>query len=368
MNVKIAYEKVARMLNEWYGTIKRHQVPKAISMKEEIQSVLPYMEENQDLLLYFNLLDLRHNLMLEKLSDSKEAYEKIKKQEEQVKETNKMIQYYSLFFSGVYEFYKKNFIDAINYYRLAEDKLKSIPDEIESAEFHYKLAHAYYQIDQHFVSLSHAKKAKSIFNAHEDYKVKAIACDMMFGANLYDMYQLSEAEELFQNTLHEAKAINNQRATGIIYHNLGLIFERKNVLGLALEYFKKAMDLQEHFESQNGIRSMYMAARVLYESGDLSEGLNWYKNALTRTKKCNEEEYKSKLKIIYSIYEEYNQLEVNNAFKYLETKNLWSDVSELAEKVADFHKKTGDLNSCTEYLKKALNAKTQILKVTEALA
>ncbi|MDI5788264.1 hypothetical protein PO124_07050 [Bacillus licheniformis] len=59
----------------------------------------------------------------------------------------------------MYEFHKKDYTNAINYYKLAEEKLRTIPDQIEIAEFHYKLAIAYYQIKQNFLSLNHAKTA-----------------------------------------------------------------------------------------------------------------------------------------------------------------------------------------------------------------
>lgn len=60
LKTKIAYEEVAKMLNQWYVMIKRHEISQAVSIKYDIENQLPNMEENQDLSLYFNLLDYRH--------------------------------------------------------------------------------------------------------------------------------------------------------------------------------------------------------------------------------------------------------------------------------------------------------------------
>lgn len=81
-----------------------------------------------------------------------ELLEKIEKPQ---KRLTGLLKYYSLFFRGMYEFDHKEYVEAISYYRKAEEELTAVSDEMEQAEFHYKIADAYYQIDQHFVSLNH---------------------------------------------------------------------------------------------------------------------------------------------------------------------------------------------------------------------
>ncbi|MDG3086576.1 hypothetical protein P7F88_10795 [Vibrio hannami] len=106
VETKIAPEKMAKMLNQWYGMIKRHQTAEAAALKEEIRSLLPHMDENQDLLIYFNLLDFRYKVLTEeKLEEADKAYCIIKGIGEE--NTDNMIVYYSLFFSGVYRGFTK---------------------------------------------------------------------------------------------------------------------------------------------------------------------------------------------------------------------------------------------------------------------
>ncbi|MED2979293.1 hypothetical protein P4284_21725 [Bacillus swezeyi] len=367
MVTKIASEQIAKMLNQWYGMIKRHQTTEAAALKEEIRSLLPHMDEDQDLLIYFNLLDFRYKVLTEeKLEDTDKVYDTIKAIGEE--NTDNMIVYYSLFFSGVYEFYKKNYVEAINFYQLAEAKLRNVPDQIEHAEFHYKISEAYYQIDQHLISISHALKARSIFREWEDYRHRSIKCEMVLGANMYDMYRFTSAEEHYQKALNEAKAAGFPKEVGIVYHNLGLIYDRKNIPKLAEEYFKKAINIAEHMESINGIRTLYMMANVLYRSDRTAEASSWYDKGLAYAKTFREEEYEAKLKLIHSLYDCHNDSVINESLQFLEQKNLWPDTSELDEQIAEYYLKQGNLSRSVEYFKRAIKAKNQMMKVMEALA
>ncbi|MEC4202479.1 hypothetical protein OU809_11115 [Bacillus paralicheniformis] len=52
MEAKVAFDKVGKMLNDWYCFIQN-----ATKLREEIKNILPNMKKNQNVLLYFNLID-----------------------------------------------------------------------------------------------------------------------------------------------------------------------------------------------------------------------------------------------------------------------------------------------------------------------
>ncbi|MFO6497605.1 aspartate phosphatase [Bacillus sp. z60-11] len=364
---KIAYEKIGQAINEWYKIIKQNNVPKATEMREEIQKNLPQMEKNQDVLLYFNLIDSRFKLMTESFNESGSLLKDIEKQALE-EETDNMIQYYFYFFSGMYEFYKKNFTKAINFYRIAESKLIKIDDEIEKAEFHYRLAVAYYEIRQNFFSLNHAEKALESFTAHDTYEEKRINCQMVIAANYVDLYRFEEAEKQYNLAIKTAATFGYKFSESLGCFNLGICHERREMLSEAKIYFRKAIEIPEHRESVICIRSMYMLSRVLYKMDFLEDARMWYKKSLSRAIEENDNVYQAKLKIIYCLYDQHDLQDLEKAMEQLQDKNLWSDVADLAINVAYYFKKQGDAEVSSKYFEKACHAKDQILKLTEALS
>ncbi|AMQ72922.1 MULTISPECIES: Rap family tetratricopeptide repeat protein [Bacillus amyloliquefaciens group] len=377
MDQVLPSSQVGVKINEWYKMIRQFSVPDAEILKAEVEQEIEEMEEDQDLLVFYSLMCFRHQLMLDSLEpedryrDRPTVDELLEKIEKPQKRLTGLLKYYSLFFRGMYEFDHKEYVEAIGYYRKAERELNAVSDEMEQAEFHYKIADAYYQIDQHFVSLNHLKKAKQLFEKNQLYKVKVIGCNMMVGANMYDMYRLTEAESYYREALSIARGLDEEkvkRIIGVIFHNLGLVYLRGENLIAAEENFKKAIDVKEHIDTVYGVRSLYMMANVLYQCDKAKEARFFYETALNRARTSNEEEYLAKLKIINSLYEEYNETAVKQSLGYLEEKRLWSDFAELTEQLGDFHFEKRNYAEGRNFLKKTIHAQTQILKVTEAIS
>ncbi|MFN2747193.1 MULTISPECIES: Rap family tetratricopeptide repeat protein [unclassified Bacillus (in: firmicutes)] len=376
MSQKISSAAVGVKINEWYNMIRQFSVPDAEILKAEVEREIEQMEEDQYLLVYYSLMCFRHQLMLDSLKPSEKQKKRptipdlLEKIESPQRKLTGLLKYYSLFFRGMYEFNQKGYVEAIHYYRKAEKELSVVTDEMEKAEFHYKLADAYYQINQYYVSLNHLTIAKRLFESNSFYKVKTIGCNMMFGANMYDMNRLTEAESYYREALSLAEQLNEKnikRIIGVIYHNLGLVSEREQQLNKAESLFRKALDMKEHADTIYGIRSQYMLSRVLYQTDKSEEARSFYYIALHRALKCHEEEYKSKLKIIYSIYEEYDHKDVEQSLHYLEKKRLWSEYAELTEILGDYHFEKGNFAEGRKFLKRAITAQTKKFKVTEAL-
>ncbi|MDU0811822.1 hypothetical protein [Bacillus siamensis] len=60
----IPYDLVATKMNHWYNMIKMDWESRANRMKEEVEKELQHMEENQDVLVYYSLLEFRHEMMI----------------------------------------------------------------------------------------------------------------------------------------------------------------------------------------------------------------------------------------------------------------------------------------------------------------
>ncbi|MCF7617187.1 hypothetical protein P9D51_14520 [Bacillus sonorensis] len=367
METKTAYEKAAGLMNQWYTMIKRHEALQAASLKQEIKELLANMEKNGDLQLYFHLLDYRHKLMTEQFAESAEVFREIQKQKEAVRNADDIIQYYFFFFSGMYEFYEKNYFEAINCYKKAEHKLYKITDEVEKGEFHYKIAIAYYQVDDHFRSMNHAEKALAVFNRHDEYIDKAIGCDMILGSIQFDLFRIKEAEEHYSRALDRAASFHNLRVVGLIYHNMGVNYANRNMPLLAEEHFRKALSIKIHEQSIFGINTIFELAHILYKHGYAEEARQLCKEGFSRAAEQGEEEYTAKFRLIFALYDGGHPLDIDFSLEYLTNKKLWAHVAELAKDIADYYMGQGDEKKSAHYLEKSRYAENQICKVKEEL-
>ena len=60
-----------------------------------------------------------------------------------------------------------------------------VSDELENAEFNYRLASYYYQTYQPLVAIQSANEAKAIFSKHINCEINVALCDNIFGFILY---------------------------------------------------------------------------------------------------------------------------------------------------------------------------------------
>ncbi|MFA9145638.1 response regulator aspartate phosphatase, partial [Bacillus safensis] len=63
MGEKVASPFVAKMIGDWYGYIKKQDILKAENKRKEIVIAFENMEEDQNVLLYFNLIDSRYKML-----------------------------------------------------------------------------------------------------------------------------------------------------------------------------------------------------------------------------------------------------------------------------------------------------------------
>ncbi|RDY83158.1 aspartate phosphatase [Bacillus amyloliquefaciens] len=362
---KIEFEKVAQSLNEWYTVIKQNNIPKATAMREKIVKALPDMEENQNVLLYFNLIDSRFKLMTENYKASGRLLSSMEHQALETS-TDDMIQYYFYFFTGMYHFYEKDFNEAINYYRLAENWINKVPDKIERAEFHYQIAIAFYEIRQTFFSLHHAEQALEGFTTNENYSNKIALTNLVIAHNKLDLHQFKSAESLFKKAIEISKAEQSSDFTkALAYYNLGICYERQDKLNLAEEAFQTGLNSLKQERNYYTLRASYMLARVMFKKGLIEKGTYWYENALNLSRNLNETTYEAKLVVIHSIYKETNELLLDQGLETLSKLKLWSDVSDLSINAARYFRKQEYFELATKYFEKGISTIDKIQAWTE---
>ncbi|TPE66542.1 Rap family tetratricopeptide repeat protein [Halalkalibacterium halodurans] len=366
MTEKLASSEVANRLNEWYDAIKRHDINASTKLKTEVRKALDDMEENQNVLLYYNLIDSRYRQVIEQFDESKNILESVKEQTEHT-ETDQLLKYYYYFFSGLYEYYRRNYIKAIRFYRQAETFLDSIPDEIEHAEFHLQIASAYYGIDQHFFSLSHADKSLDIYKRHENYVNRQVSSTMLIAANKFELNQHESAISLHQEAIELASKNNHTFSEVIGHFNLGVCHEYLDNLDVAREHFESALDIDCNQDDKKDtyLAIKYMLARVLFKMDLLEEGKEWMEAAKSLAEETSEETYKTKISILNYIYLEANDSLLDEEIETLRIRKLWHDVSDSTANAARHFKKKEMYKLATKYFNEALLAKENIPSLHE---
>lgn len=161
MNVQIkGNEQITHLLNEWYQEIRARHVDAAHLLKQEIENKIHDIEENQTILLYYSLLDFRHQYLIDSLSISKDSF---KESDAYETPTDDFLSYYYHFFKAIHSNVMGNHSLARIHFDKAESLLSTIPDEIEYAEFHYELAVFYCHTHKSILCINHVMKAKDIF-------------------------------------------------------------------------------------------------------------------------------------------------------------------------------------------------------------
>ncbi|SDZ11377.1 response regulator aspartate phosphatase C/response regulator aspartate phosphatase G [Evansella caseinilytica] len=363
---KLASSEVANRLNEWYDTIKRHDIDEATKLKSNIQQAFDEMEEDQNVLLYYNLIDSRYKQVLQQFKESKNILVGLKEQTEQT-ETDRLLRYYYYFFSGLYEYYTRNYIKAIHFYRQAETFLSYIPDEIEHAEFHLQIASAYYGIDQHFFSLSHAEKALEIYTKHDNYVNRQISTTMAIAANRFELNRHESAISLHNEAIELAAKSGHVFLEIVGRYNLGICYEYLGELELAKESFETVLDIEYPREQKKDtyLEIKYMLARTLFKMDQLEEAKQWFHAAQALAEETNEETYKTKLAILHCIYIETNDSLLDEELQTLKSRKLWHDVVDSTANAARYFKKKEMYKLATKYFSEALLAKDKIPSLHE---
>lgn len=109
---KVLSSHVGMKINEWYRMIRQFSVPDAEILKAEVEAEIERMEEDQHLLIYYQLMCFRHQIMLDYIHPSKyqpfSVSNLVDKIENSNHELSDMLHYYHAFFRGMHEFSQKN--------------------------------------------------------------------------------------------------------------------------------------------------------------------------------------------------------------------------------------------------------------------
>ncbi|MCY8486363.1 tetratricopeptide repeat protein [Bacillus atrophaeus] len=362
---KISYDLVISKLNSWYTTIKKNMIDDAEKMKSEIEFLLQDIQENQDVLLYYQLLEFRHELMLiylksKDVEDVQATYEILKEKEGSL--TN-MLEYYYFFFVGMYEFRRKELESAISAYNMAETKLSEVEDELERAEFYFKVSEVYYYMKQTYFSLNYAKRAIKIYRKYNIDDERILHCRFIVAGNLIDTLNYENAIHELVRGLRDAKRIGKRYLIATFHMNLGIVYRGINKYNLSVLFLRNALAV---FQEENHIfmcKTLFNLSHVLAQKGEADKALLYFEKGNMIALWNKDYEYQAKFKLLKGLYFSNEDVSlINEALDYFESKKLFADIEEYAKEVADFFYQKGKSLLANEYYRKVIAARNEIRK------
>lgn len=364
---KIPYDLVTKKLNEWYTSIKNDQVEQAEVIKTEVEKELLNMEENHDALLYYQLLEFRHEIMLsymksKEIEDLNNAYETIKEIEKQGQLTG-MLEYYFYFFKGMYEFRRKELISAISAYRIAESKLSEVEDEIEKAEFFFKVSYVYYYMKQTYFSMNYANRALKIFREYEEYAVQTVRCQFIVAGNLIDSLEYERALEQFLNSLEISKESNIEHLIAMSHMNIGICYDELKEYKKASQHLILALEIFEKSKHSFLTKTLFTLTYVEAKQQNYDVALTYFRKGRFIANKSDDKEYSAKFKILEGLFFSDGETQlIKNAFTYLASRKMFADVENFSIEVADYFHEQGNLMLSNEYYRMSIEARRKIKK------
>ncbi|BCT30463.1 aspartate phosphatase [Bacillus velezensis] len=362
---KVAPEVVANTLNELHLAIKQHDVVNAEKSYKKTKSMLENMDEDQNVLVYFSLLELRYKMMLYDVKGRKTPFDikYNKKKLEDLRRTDEMIDYYFYFYEGMYEAYRKNFEEAIGLFKVAEKKLCHIPDEIEVAEFHSKVASLYMHIRQSPVSLGHVNEAINIYKRHPDYKVKLGVAYVIKATNYMHLARFDEAESYYFEAIKISRELGNKFFEIMQFHNISIVYSDSNQSEKCIGALKKVLRDKEWQASAYYINSLYMISREYFKIGDKNKGIKHYKKGLENLNEKENKIYESKLNIVYNLYCKDTKESVDICRRNIQNlveENDLDGVIDLSRHISKHYEQKEDYKEALEFANRAIAAENKM--------
>ncbi|WP_231834238.1 response regulator aspartate phosphatase RapA [Bacillus subtilis] len=367
MKQTIPSSYVGLKINEWYTHIRQFHVAEAERVKLEVEREIEDMEEDQDLLLYYSLMEFRHRVMLDYIkpfgedTSQLEFSELLEDIEENQYKLTGLLEYYFNFFRGMYEFKQKMFVSAMMYYKRAEKNLALVSDDIEKAEFAFKMAEIFYNLKQTYVSMSYAVQALETYQMYETYTVRRIQCEFVIAGNYDDMQYPERALPHLELALDLAKKEGNPRLISSALYNLGNCYEKMGELQKAAEYFEKSVSICKSEKFDNLPHSIYSLTQVLYKQKNDAEAQKKYREGLEIARQYSDELFVELFQFLHALYGKNIDTEsVSHTFQFLEEHMLYPYIEELAHDAAQFYIENGQPEKALSFYEKMVHAQKQI--------
>ncbi|WP_085524541.1 response regulator aspartate phosphatase [Tuberibacillus sp. Marseille-P3662] len=362
MASQMVVDDLTSLFNQWHSHIRDNCIHKAVLLKKEIEDKIKNRELSQYMLTYYTLLDFHYTILLEKFEEAETQLEQINALQEDM--DDRLIYYY-YFFKGIYYYNIKAYDEAIANYLEAGQRMPLTHDDIETGEYHYKVAAAYYLKYHNLLSTKHANKALEIYELNCNCRKRHADTLMLLGLNFIDFKHYVDAEDHLHRGLDIAKKLDHKGLEARLYHNLGFLYSRQNLLKTAVAYLNNVPLIGGHDVESDNLMCMYLLSKALLKMDRVDEGKKWMTKALSLAEHLNNDEIKMKLNLLNTMYlnpDKSFESNFEEGIRYFEAREMWQAVEEYSTTLAGFLKANGEYRKACTYYDKSVEARQNIFE------
>ncbi|EOV9528074.1 tetratricopeptide repeat protein [Bacillus cytotoxicus] len=330
-------EKTTKLLNDWYQSMLRQQVLKATNLKREIDEYINILKEeenkelqDQDLLLYYSLLDFRYKVLTNGLNITKNSFDEI---ETHSAPSDEFLSYYYHFFKAIHATLTTNYNEASEHYEKAEKLLKHVPDEIEHAEFYYRISAFYNFTYQPLKVINYANKALAIFNQHMGYETNVALCKNLLGGVCIHLKQYEQAEEYFTSAIDILQKQNEGTLILRVRNNIGWLYANQNLSPLAIRHLSEVVEnLPNHY------KAILLLGREYFKLGETEKATELAEQGSNICNELDDEVYKHHFAILREMNRNISTEKIEEVIlegiAYFDKEQLHEYTQEYTEKLA----------------------------------
>ena len=225
-----------------------------------------------------------------------------------------------------------------------------IDNDIEKAEFYYKVSSAYYYVVHTWESIEYLRRAKEIFERHEGFEKRKASCSVLLGLNCIDISQYEQAEIELLNALDFAKSTNDIQFKMDVYHNLGLFYSHQNHSTTAIRYLN---EIEKISEDHKNLRVIFLLTQEYCKIGDFERAYPYFEKGMELSHEKNDEEYQIKFEILQNLYIKKNPslaiISLNKGIEYFKENNKWYTVGKYSEILANIYNQNKKYEQASHY-------------------
>ncbi|PEU15509.1 MULTISPECIES: Rap family tetratricopeptide repeat protein [unclassified Bacillus (in: firmicutes)] len=338
-------EQITQLLNDWYQAMLKQQLVKAKELKILIDNEMKNVEDNQNLLLYYSLLDFRYQALIDWVSINQNSFDKMNSFRTPADD---FLAYYYHFFKGFHSTLTANYTEALEHYEKAKCLLKYIPDPAEHAEFDYRMGYFYYQSYKQVLALDYIKKAKEEFLKHEGYEINVALCDNFIGLCYIDLKHYELAEESFNKALNTFQKHDHEKSILMVRHNLAWLYSNQNLSELAIRHISEVTK-----NNPNHFKAFFVEAYEYYKLNNHNYADQLIEKGLKLSNDFNNQEFQHRFNILKALNNKVPtlplEISISKGITYFKQEKLWECVKEYADILALKFYEENNHNKASQY-------------------